>query len=266
MKFEDVTSIDVLFVHHLPLIGGATQSLYLIMKHAREEGLSSKVLFLHNEGEAIDYFQDAGFDVLTDDKVNTYAHAYGAYRSFFSRRPWVPITQMIRALLSVKFAQKLLFSLRPKVVYLNSSVLFPFAIAAKRLNIKVIWHLREQIHRGNLGVRKKMFQYFFNNFSTEVISISNVNAKAISLRRKRIHVVYNSVDLTVFNPSIDNSDFKRTFNIERELVVTFLGGNLKSKGAILFVEAAIIVLQKYGNIKFIITGYFNPNRDTRSIE
>lgn len=61
-------NLDILFVHHLPVIGGSTQSLLGLVKHAQQAGLTCKVLFLNHEGNAIDKYREEKIEVLT---VNT---------------------------------------------------------------------------------------------------------------------------------------------------------------------------------------------------
>lgn len=259
-------SIDVLFIHHLPEIGGATQSLLGILLSANHNNLTSKVLFLRKQGSAIEFYREEGIDVITNDSIYTYAHAYGAYRSFISRKPLHPITHLIRSFLSVKRAREILIKENPKAVYLNTSVLIPFAIAAKRLNIKVIWHLREQLHSGNIGFRKNIFRYLFKNFADKIIAISKTNADI--LRVDNVKIIYNSVNFEEFNEHVNPSIFKSDFKVRSRFIVTFLGGKVQSKGADIFVKSAIEVLNHHQDITFIIAGDFNvdPNLKLSKME
>ena len=253
-------SVDVLFIHHLPVIGGATQSLFLLMKSFIDKGLTCKVLFLGDTGNAISYYKSAGFDVDTVNDIVTYAHAYGAYNTFVSRKPYRVLTKLINSFRSTRKAKEYISLYNPKVVYLNTSVLIPFAIAAKQLQKKVIWHLREQLHNGNLGARKKMFQYLFKKYSDEIIAISNVNAKALNL--PNVHVIYNSVNMDIFNPAIECDDFKDKYDLKGYKVVTYIGGHVKSKGAPLFIKAALKIMADDPKVKFILAGEFNLTHPT----
>lgn len=249
--------LDILFVHHLPVMGGATQSLLGLVKHAMKNGLVCKVLFLRNEGNAIERYRKEGIDVITIDNIHSYAHAYGAYNTFISRRPWRVITNLAKSFSSVNKVSSILSQERPRLVYLNTSVLIPFAIAAQKKSIPVIWHLREQIHNGNFGIRKKMVQSLFAKYATQVIAISQVNASVLGI--KGIDVIYNSVDFNVFNKDLDAKEFKHKFQIKEPYVLCFLGGRVLSKGADLLVEAVVELLKHRQDFQVVIAGDFNTD-------
>ncbi len=252
------TKKDILFIHHQPVISGSIQSLLLLINYLKKNNFNIKVLFLQTEGNALPLFKKAGIEYFTNNDITTYAHAYGAYRKFLTKKPWQPITLLIKTFYSVKKAREILNQHNPNLIYLNSSVLIPFAIAAKQLNIKVIWHLREQIHDGIIGIRKKIIQYLFRNYATKIISISKVNANSLGLNN--IEVIYNSVDFNIFNHQLNNKEWEEKYNLKDKIVVSFVGGNLQSKGADIFINTAVQLKKVYGDkILFILSGNFNTN-------
>ncbi|HPI54166.1 MAG TPA: glycosyltransferase family 4 protein [Chitinophagaceae bacterium] len=251
------TKVDILFVHHLPVIGGSTQSLLGLVKHVQQAGFSCKVLFLNHEGNAIDKYREEKIEVITVNTIFSYAHAYGAYNSFISRRPWRVVTNLIKSFGSVKKAEEIISNVKPSLIYLNTSVLIPFAIAGKKMSVPVIWHLREQIHRGNLGLRKRMVQTLFKNYASKIIAISQVNARALGL--KNIEVVYNSVDFQVFNQDIDVTDCKKQYSLNATIQLCYIGGSVMSKGADVLVESILEVLKEVQDFQLIIAGHFNTN-------
>lgn len=248
--------VDVLFIHHLPVIGGATHSMMLIIQAATERGLKCKVLFLQKNGSALSFYEREGVDFDTTDDVATYAHAYASYRSFISRRPWYPITRLIDTFNSTPRAKAHLKRYSPKLVYLNTSVLIPFAIAAKELDIPSIWHIREPLHSGNFGIRKRIIQNCFKKYPSKIISNSKMNAALLGI--KPIEVIYNSVNFDQFDPSNDYSYFYKELGIDsNEKVISFLGGKVLTKGADKFIEAGIKVLKAGFHCYFVIAGSFN---------
>lgn len=248
-------SLNILFVHHLPVMGGATQSLLSLVKQAMAAGYSCKVLFLRKEGNAIQRYREEGIDVCIAENIMTYAHAYGAYNSFVSRRPWRVITNLIKTFASVKNAQKIISKEKPSLVYLNTSVLIPFAIAAKKEHVPVIWHLREQIHKGIFGIRKKMVQSLFRKYAHTIIAISQVNASSLGV--KNIQVIYNSVNFNQFDKNLDTSVVKQKWSIHAPFVICFIGGKVLSKGADLLVESILELLKVRDDFQVIIAGQFN---------
>lgn len=252
------TEYDILVIQHQPIISGSIQSMLLLIKHLRRNNYRVKVLFLQSKGNALELFQKEGIAYITTDSITTYAHAYGAYRKFFSRRPWRPITMLISTFQSVHTAKTILQEQRPKLVYLNTSVLIPFAIAAKQLDIKVVWHLREQIHKGIFGFRKKMFQYLFQKYSNSIIAISKVNAKSLGV--KSVDIIYNSVDFRVFNHQLRNNEWEEKYGLKDKIVISFVGGNNQVKGADQFIKMAVVLKKSFGDdIRFMIAGHFNLN-------
>ena len=258
--------LDILFVHHIPIMGGATQSLLGLIKQVQLSGLTCKVLFLSNEGNAIERYKQEKIEILTAKNIYSYAHAYGAYNTFISRRPWRVVTNLIKSFLSITSVKEILQKENPRLVYLNTSVLIPFAIASKQLNIPVIWHLREQIHNGNLGLRKKMVRSLFSKYATKIIAISKINAKALGV--KNIEVIYNSVDFKVFDKEMDSTTFKKEHGLNAPLQLCFIGGSVLSKGADVLVESLIEVIKERQDFQLVIAGHFktDPSKKMNRIE
>lgn len=255
MEVAESNKTDILFVHHLPVVGGATHSLMLLIKAALRKDFKVKVVFLRPYGNAIEWYQDEDIEVEIID-IASYAHAHGAYRSFLSRRPWHPVTELAKALLDTGKARQYLGAERPRLVYLNTSVLIPFARAAKSLNIPVVWHIREQLHPGNVGIRRAIIRRCVKRNADLVLSISLTNA--MQLKLNNTEVVYNSVNSKFFSHYNGDESFLQKFKIsEKDIIFSFLGGNVKSKGVNLFVEAAIYAVNKGLNSKFIIAGNIN---------
>lgn len=248
-------SLDILFVHHLPVVGGSTQSLLSLVKQAMAAGYSCKVLFLRKQGNAIQRYREEGIDVSIAEDIMSYAHAYGAYNSFVSRRPWRVITNLIKTFASVQNAQKIISKEKPSLVYLNTSVLIPFAIAAKQEQVPVIWHLREQIHKGIFGFRKKMVQYLFKKCANTIIAISQVNASSLGVENTK--VIYNSVNFTQFDKNVDSHSTKNKWSIQAPFVICFIGGKVLSKGADLLVASIVELLKVRDDFQVIIAGQFN---------
>ena len=63
------------------------------------------------------------------------------------------------------------------LVHLNTSCLLIPAIAAKSLGLKVIWHIREELHSGVFGIRRHIIRKIFHKYSDIIISISRTNAE-----------------------------------------------------------------------------------------
>jgi glycosyltransferase involved in cell wall biosynthesis len=214
-------------------------------------------MFLREEGNAIELFEKMGIATLKCPDAHVFQHAYGAYIPIFQLRFHRVFLAFFRAIKTIPIYRRCIKTVDPDLVYLNTSLLFPAAIASKQLRKKLIWHLREQIHPGVFGLRRAFLKWCFSKYPDAIISISKTNAKALGL--PGCHIVYNSVDLNKFKPDVKTDSLEKEFQIqEKEIVVTFLGGKVNSKGAHLFVQAASLLLTKFNDLRFIIAGEFDP--------
>lgn len=250
--------MKILFVHHMPMVGGATVSLLGLVKFLKSKGHDVEVLFTRRKGNAFFLFDNAGISYRFVDGVQIYGHAYGAYNSFASRRPWSPIVNLIKVFTSVRTAEIAIQQSSPDIVYLNTSVLLSFSIAAKRLNKKVVWHLRERIHSGIFGFRKTLVRYLFRNNANLIISISKDNKKTLGIADA--HVIYNSVDVNMYKELKSSIHLKGK---EENLTFAFLGGSVPSKGAEVGIKAFLKLLNNYPDCQMVVAGKFE--RDNRRV-
>ena len=238
----------ILFIHHLSVIGGATKSLLSLVKATKARGFDVSVLFYGEKGNAYDWFTSQDIDCHNFNNGKVFQHANGAYIPLIQKRPYRVFTIFFKAINSIKETKSVIASYSPDLVYLNTSLLFPAAIAAKQLNNKVIWHLREQIHDGLFGIRKKIIRFCFNNYSDKIIAISGTNASKIN--SEKCKVIYNSTNSVLEISENKLIDLKSKLKITDEKIICFLGGNVKSKGADLLFKT--IKILKKSNKKFIV--------------
>jgi glycosyltransferase involved in cell wall biosynthesis len=250
----------ILFIHHLPFIGGATQSLLGLSKLFVNNNYDVTVLFFESKGGAYKLFEKSGIKCYAFPRGKVFQHAYGAYIPFSGKKFYRPFIAFYRSVFSILPTKRMLKKLDPDIVYLNTSLLFPAAIAAKMLKKKIVWHLREQIHDGNWGFRKQFIRFLFKRLPDEIIAISKTNASVLNIPKAKI--VYNSVDLKVFSDSVDVKAFKARFDVPNARIISFLGGKILSKGAPIFIQTAAQITRKYPDLIFIIAGEIrvdNPN-------
>lgn len=110
------------------------------------------------------------------------------------------------------------------VVYLNSTFISDWSLAAKALGKKTIIHVREPLANGILGFRKRLIRNTINKYCDRVIAISKDNAGRIGLIDKTT-VVYDPVVCKGRNNMITkiNSNSKLKYFL-------YLGGMQRIKG------------------------------------
>ena len=72
---------------------------------------------------------------------------------------------------------------------------------------------------------------------------------------KKIHVIYNGVDVQKFKPRPDRTELRRDFGLEAEKkIVLFVGRLYHRKGLEILLRSIPPVLQEFSDVKFVISG------------
>ena len=246
--------INILFVHHYPGLGGATMSLFYIIERLNKNRFDTTVLFLGHEGKGIDFYKSKGIKVMTFDPVPIYPHAHGARLYFLSKRPWKPLTLFFEINKSANKIAGWFEKHQFDIVHLNTSLLLPFGKAASLSGAKVVWHIRENLLTGLLGIRKSIVKNWIHRYADRIITISKVEAEKIS-HPEKVKVVYNYIDFEKFNYQLSGETIRAEFNLGKsDFIVCNLGGLLHSKGGLVFAKAARLLVKKYPDIKFLLVG------------
>jgi glycosyltransferase involved in cell wall biosynthesis len=155
--------------------------------------------------------------------------------------------RLVRIPFSINNAYTFFLKHKFDLVHLNTSTLFACAIAAKRAGLKIVWHIREPLHRGYFGIRRHFIRKFIFEYSDKILPICRYDSEQL-IPTDKIHVVYNFVDFTKFDRTISGKSFRQKFNIKATAkVVGMLGGVNKIKGTKEFVEAAAIIANTNGS-------------------
>jgi glycosyltransferase involved in cell wall biosynthesis len=254
--------IKILFVHHFAGMGGATMSLFYIIERLDLDLFDVQVLFLDGKGEGIDYFRERGIDVITRNDIVNYPHAHNAYLSFISRKPFEPISRLFKINSSVSKLLPFFVRSQYDIVHLNTSLLLPVGKAAKLSGSKVVWHIREPLKKGVLGLRRLFIRKWIKKYADKIIAITEIEKINLGESDKTL-VVHNYVDFKKFDPTIEYESLRKEFLIkENDFVVCNLGGAVHSKGGDVYIKAARSVLNSCSNVKFILTGDVGIPRNT----
>lgn len=248
----------ILFIQVHSGIGGATTSLYQLIQKLRDSFII-EVLITGGNGPLVEKIKKLGINVKVEEGLLNYGHGNGARTSFWAFPPFRPITDLFRLSKSIKNYRKIISESNCDIVYLNTSILWPAAISAKKEKKKVITHVREIWYHGLFGFRKRFFIRLTEKFSDRIIALSNIS-KAQFYKKSLVDVVYNSVDFEKFKQiDISKQEAKSKLSLNQDQkIVLMMGGALPHKGPIQFVKAAKILKKNDLNIKFIILGHTKP--------
>jgi glycosyltransferase involved in cell wall biosynthesis len=234
MSEEHTTGLKkVLFIHHATGIGGALLSLLFLLQKVDRNSFLPKVLCLH-DSEAVQVFKDNGIDVEVLNCWRSFSHSEVYWIKWY--RPDLLIMAAGAWLVTAySYAERILRKERPDLVYLNSTPLSAWAVAAKRLNIPVVCHIREPIHAGYLGVRNYVLKRLLKKSVDRFVAVNRQNARTMDAPENTT-VIYDFVHFDYFDRTRAPAEIPGTTKKDVK-VVLYLGGRATIKGFEVVVEA-----------------------------
>mgnify|MGYP001572503708 CR=1 FL=1 len=235
------------FVHSGGM-GGAPLSLLYLLQQLDLEKYQPVVVFL-SESPLRQAYQRLGIDTMVARGMTYFSHNTGESLSLRNPRGWLHVPMYLTR---VWQTNHLVRRLRPQIVHLNSSTLAAQAIGAKLVGARVVWHIREHVTDGLLGIRKALLKWVARHFTDAIIVILNGDVDRLGAPEKS-HVIYNFVDFKVFDRGL--RDHSLVTNERRTSTVVMLGGVSQVKGTLELVQAYPLVKQKIGPVRFLVAGY-----------
>lgn len=221
----------VLFVHHGVGIGGAPHSLLLLVQSLDRVKYEPTVLFLF-ESPAIDLFREAGIPVLGSVGRVDFAHT----QIWWYR--WYHVSHIFRALwdwLMVWLFDAAFWinKAKPDIIHLNTSSLSAWAVRARSMGIPVVWHIRESLAPGYLGIRRALTRFLVGRYATKILAITTFDGR-FWRGNPKLEILYNAVDCSVFIPSdMTRNEWRTHHNIPKnDKVLLYVGGLSREKGAL----------------------------------
>jgi glycosyltransferase involved in cell wall biosynthesis len=230
----------ILFIDHAPALGGAEQSLLLLMQQLDRQKwqphLACVAGALAKEATAV--------------SIPTYRLTLPRLR----RSPQFLSNLWQGADAISQIAQKI----GATILHANTvrAALYT-AVSAKRLHLPFIWHMRDfwlseskpkRLWLDQLGKR------WLCKAATAVIANSHAVASHLSYASK-VHVVHNGIDLTRFEPSGSLAPFRQRFNIPPDAPLVGTVGRLRPwKGQDRFIRLAAAVAESNPAVHFLIVG------------
>ena len=222
---------------------------------------ATTVLCIHKE--MADLYKKNGFNAFHDSRLSIISHTTSAWNGI--SRVHIFIKEVLSIIPTILLTYKYIKMLNPDLVHLNSLVLIPSAIAVKLSRTKLVWHIREPLADGYLGMRRKIISYIIKKLSDAVIAISPYDASKLGKDfNNNISVNYNFVDLDKFNPdNVLKGQFRDAFRLGKTPIIASLGGISHNKGT-----KEIIIAQRYVRYCNYTTVFVGPgweNKGKRTI-
>ncbi len=246
-------------------MGGATNSMLFTIQNLPKDKYASRVLFLDKEGPASELFRANNVEIDHLQGVTHFQHAENGKITWIGRKPLKPVFQFIQMLNSVKIIYDYLINQKIDLVHINTSVMLAVGIACYRIKLKVVWHVREPIARGVLGIRKFIVSRIIHKCANEIIAISNQDLKALG-NPPNGNVIYNFVNFQKFNSETVKGNLHTELNLPIDTkIILMLGGIVHSKGADVIVESMPDVLNSNAQVHYVIAGY-PPNQNNTNFK
>lgn len=156
------------------------------------------------------------------------------------------IRYILRFIPSIREIRKLIDELRPLLVYTNTAVLLPPALAARLAKLPHIWHVSELLPWGR-SIFTKLWLTYIALFATRVVAISRAVKEQFPSFAK-VSVVPDGIALAPF------LKIKRPRLTEPVYKIGMVGRINALKGQSTFIKAAALLLKEYPWLRFEIVG------------
>lgn len=226
---------NILIIHHGRGVGGGLIALLGLLEELKIKN-NVHVLCVFNS-EAVQYIEKLGVTV-TIAKSKFYSRFYGVF--VHSEASYFDIIDCCRNLKNLItfflskyiYAKKELSNLNIEfdTIYLNSTFISDWALAAKKNKKQTCIHIREPLAKGIFGFRKGIIKNCINKYCDQIIAISNDNALRVGFE-DRTKIVYDPVVMKGRSTSFQvdkNPNFK---------YFLYLGGMQRIKGFEQFVQS-----------------------------
>jgi len=244
----------ILYFHHGGAIGGAPLSLlFLLQKLDRSQ--YEPVVVTTRPGPVRDLYRQNGIEVhLADDlagRIDDFSHT--TLEWYHLGYLWPLPGRLLRFSASVNHARAIIRRFQPDLIHLNSSTLAVAAIAAQRMGIPSVWHIREPLAQGYFGLRRTWLRRLIDG-ADRIVAISDYDASML-IPSDRIRVIYNFVDFTYFDRHLSGAGIHAEFNLPPEArIILMLGGVAAPKGTEILVRALPRILERHPNVYVLIAG------------
>lgn len=226
---------NILIIHHGRGVGGGLIALIGLIDELKTS--YHVEVFSLFDGIAVQYIRKTGVNVIIPKSkfylkyYELFVHSAAAYFNLVDAMK--KLLYFILYLLSkYYFAKKELEKVTSEyeVVYLNSTFISDWALAARQLEKSVVIHIREPLSKGVLGFRRRVIRETIRKNCNHIIAISHDNANRIGILSKT-SIVYDPV---VKN----NRDCVKSIDTQDSLnYFLYLGGMMRIKGFEQFVNA-----------------------------
>jgi len=228
---------------------GSSISLLNLIEGIDKDKIKLEIL-LAGDGPLKQIIESKGINVsfLPIDLFYTFPGPNWSERSFFYNfKAFLPNKQIVQYLKVSK----------PDIVHLNDKALIAVGIAAKKLNIPIVWHSRSTYHITRVKLNSLISSKTIKCCANHIIAISEDEIDELETFPK-LTVIYNSVSFKdVLFAAEHREETRQNLNlVNGELAIGFIGQVTEKRGAWDFIRAVGIIKKQHPNlpVKFFLVG------------
>lgn len=211
----------IVFVHQASSVGGGSYCLLNLLK-AIDLNMFEPIALLKEEGPLIKEIKSLGIKVELMPEMDV-----APYNTSF-RRPGTWATYL-SALFSRRALKNKLLELKPDILYLNNSMLYPYLQVAKHLGISTVIHVREHWPLDEHKVQLKWLQKNIRQYADVIVAINQYSATMVNSPGKNVYIIYDWID---FSNRYKEHDLNLVFgeDISQKKIFLYTGGMQPIKG------------------------------------
>lgn len=237
----------ILFIDHSPIPGGASISLFELVRNL-DRKLYAPIVGC-NSKELSAFYSGNGIKTINLD-LALFQHSTAGWWKLSPRGILGMVRWWFHHRITVNNLHLKLDEVKPHIAHLNSLTLTFYLKHIKKHEIKTVLHVRESVVNGYIGFRKKVLKRLTDKYADEVIHICNYNRQALGSSKGT--VIYNPVDLEKYEIN-NKSDTKKNFGIEEDQkVVLYVGGLRKINGPIVFVKSLKSIIKNFPKVTILM--------------
>lgn len=253
------TRANILYVHQDGGLSGSAISLRNLLAALDKDRFKPRVM-LAQDGPVRGLFEKLGIEVEVVP-----AHAFWTFPgAHFYQKGYY---RNLKALLPNKGLENYFRRTQPDLVHINDKSMLTAAMAASRVGLPVVFHLRSSYNVTYSRAQACLSRMLIRRFASRLIAISEDEIDGFEDLAK-LEVIYNSVDLNaVLEAQSQRASIREELGLcDDEYVVGMIGTLSKMKGAWDFVRAAGLIKRGDPNRKFrfVIVAPI-PNREPRPL-
>lgn len=241
----------ILYIHHAGGIGGAPLSLLYLLRQLDRTRYEPVVVTL-KPGKVVDLYQAEGIETHVAHGIDDFSHT--TLEWYGGRFIWRLPGKLARIPFSIRRTRQLVEQFKPDIVHLNSSTLAPCAIGTTLAGVPVVWHIREPLAQGYIGLRRAWIRRVIHRHAARVIAISQYDADQL-IASDRVHVIFNYVHFEQFDRSLTGETVRHEFGIPAGApLIAMLGGVSKPKGTLTLIRALPAILDVLPDARILVAG------------